>query len=460
MNLTNATIVAIATPPGVGALGIIRISGTGSFPIADKLFIGKKISEQPNHTLHYGKMINLHGKILDEVVLSIFRGPHSYTGEDVVEISCHGSQYILQEVVNAILECGASLAKPGEFTLRAFLNGKMDLSQAEAVADLISSETETAHALAISQLKGGIKNEIGELRSELLDFISLIELELDFSEEDVEFADRSKLKMLLEKIHLEIETLKNSFVLGNALKNGINTVIAGKPNAGKSTLLNALLNEERALVSEIAGTTRDTIEEKLNVNGIAFRFIDTAGIREAKDAIEKMGVERTLEKIRQSMILVYVFDVTTTSKEELWSDIASLLSTDQKLLIVANKMDLNPYVDYHDFINSQIQRVQIIPCSAKNKMNIDYLKDQLYQLAIGDQIMSADTVIVNARHLDALNRADQNIQEAISGMQSNLQTDLLAQNIRLAIYSLSEISGEITNDEILGNIFGKFCVGK
>lgn len=460
MIINNATIVAIATPPGVGALGIIRISGTGSFPIADKLFIGKKISEQPNHTLHYGKMKNLHGKILDEVVLSIFRGPHSYTGEDVVEISCHGSQYILQEVVNAILECGASLAKPGEFTLRAFLNGKMDLSQAEAVADLISSETETAHALAISQLKGGIKNEIGDLRSELLDFISLIELELDFSEEDVEFADRSKLNMLLQKIHLEIEKLKNSFVLGNAVKNGINTVIAGKPNAGKSTLLNALLNEERALVSDIAGTTRDTIEEKLNVNGIAFRFIDTAGIREAKDAIEKMGVERTLEKIRQSMILVYVFDVTTTSKEELWSDIASLLSTDQKLLIVANKMDLNPYVDYHDFINSQIQRVQIIPCSAKNKMNIDYLKDQLYQLAIGDQIMSADTVVVNARHLDALNRADQNIQEAITGMQTNLQTDLLAQNIRLAIYSLSEISGEITNDEILGNIFGKFCVGK
>jgi tRNA modification GTPase len=458
--IPNTTIIAIATPAGIGALGIIRISGPDSIPIADKLFLGKKLSEQLNHTLHYGKIQNLNGKILDEVVLSIFRGPHSYTGEDVVEISCHGSPYILQEVMNAILECGASLAKPGEFTLRAFMNGKMDLSQAEAVADLIASETESTHALALSQLKGGIRSEIGALRSEMVDFISLIELELDFSEEDVEFADRSKLKILLEKIHSEIQVLKNSFVLGNAVKNGINTVIAGKPNAGKSTLLNALLNEERALVSEIAGTTRDTIEEKLNINGVAFRVIDTAGIREAKDTIEAMGVERTMEKIRESMILVYVFDVTATTKEELWRDISSLVVSDQKFIIIANKMDLNPYIDYNDFINPQIGKEQIIPCSAKNKMNIDYLKEQLYRIAIGDQKINADSIVVNARHLDALNRADQNIGEAINGLQSNLQTDLLAQNIRLAIYSLSEISGKITNDEILGNIFGKFCIGK
>lgn len=460
MNKHGSTIVAIATPPGIGALGIIRISGPESFRIADALFPGKKIQDVATNTLHYGWIRNQEGKILDEAILSVFKAPHSYTGEDIIELSCHGSPYILQEVVNEILKCGASLAKPGEFTLRAFLNGKMDLSQAEAVADLIASENEATHSLAFSQLKGGIRSEIGHLRSEMVDFISLIELELDFAEEDVEFADRTKLKLLLEKIHKEIEKLKNSFVLGNAIKNGINTVIAGKPNAGKSTLLNALLNEERALVSEIAGTTRDTIEEKLNINGIAFRFIDTAGIREAKDAIEAMGVERTMEKIRQSMILIYVFDVTMTTKEELWEDISGLVRGDQKFIIIANKMDLNPYIDYQDFINPQIQKEQIIPCSAKNKMNIDYLKDRLYQITVGDQKMNADTIVVNARHLDALNRADQNITEAITGLQSNLQTDLLAQNIRLAIYSLSEISGEITNDEILGNIFGKFCIGK
>ncbi len=460
MNKHGSTIVAIATAPGIGALGIIRISGPESFRIADALFSGKKIQDVATNTLHYGWIRNQEGKILDEVILSVFKAPHSYTGEDIIELSCHGSPYILQEVVNEILKCGASLAKPGEFTLRAFLNGKMDLSQAEAVADLIASENEATHSLAFSQLKGGIRSEIGHLRSEMVDYISLIELELDFAEEDVEFADRTKLKLLLEKIHKEIEKLKNSFVLGNAIKNGINTVIAGKPNAGKSTLLNALLNEERALVSEIAGTTRDTIEEKLNINGIAFRFIDTAGIREAKDAIEAMGVERTMEKIRQSMILIYVFDVIMTTKEELWEDISGLVRGDQKFIIIANKMDLNPYIDYQDFINPQIQKEQIIPCSAKNKMNIDYLKDRLYQITVGDQKMNADTIVVNARHLDALNRADQNITEAITGLQSNLQTDLLAQNIRLAIYSLSEISGEITNDEILGNIFGKFCIGK
>lgn len=456
----ESTIVAIATPPGIGALGIIRVSGINSLAIADKIFIGKKISDQQNYSLHYGKIRNLQGKILDEVILSVFKAPHSFTGENSIEISCHGSQYILQEVVNAILEYGASLAKPGEFTLRAFLNGKMDLSQAEAVADLIASEDAATHALALSQLKGGIRSEIGDLRAEMVDFISLIELELDFAEEDVDFADRQKLRSLIEKIQNEVAKLKSSFVLGNAVKHGINTVIAGRPNAGKSTLLNALLNEERAIVSEIAGTTRDTIEEKLNIDGVGFRLIDTAGIREAKDTIEAMGVERTMEKIRESMILVYVFDVTTTSKEELWKDIDALVSTDQKYLLVINKMDLNPYQDYKDFINERIAKDQIIPCSAKNKMNIDYLKQSLYQLAIGDQHIQSDTIAINARHLDALSRADQNLHEALQGLNTNLQTDLLAQNIRLAIYALSEISGEITNDEILGNIFGKFCVGK
>jgi tRNA modification GTPase len=293
-----------------------------------------------------------------------------------------------------------------------------------------------------------------------LEFISLIELELDFAEEDVEFADRSRLKILLDKIHKEIEILKNSFALGNAVKSGIQTVIAGKPNAGKSTLLNALLNEERALVSDIPGTTRDTIEERLTIHGIGFRFIDTAGIRQANDLIESMGVERTFEKIKGSSIVLYVFDASSTTKEELWNELSALKLTDQKFLVIANKMDLNPYKDYTDFINEQIPKEHILPCSAKNKMNIDYLKTRLYELALGDHKLNADDIAINARHFDALHKADINILEAIQGISSNLQTDLLAQQIRLALYHLSEISGEITNDEILGNIFGKFCIGK
>jgi tRNA modification GTPase len=460
MSLSETTIAAIATAPGTAALGIIRMSGPQSIYIADRIFPSKQVSGALGTTLHYGKIIKEDGALVDEVLLSVFKAPHSYTGEDLIEISCHGSPYILQQMLNLLLSYGAVLAKPGEFTLRAFLNGKMDLSQAEAVADLIASESDSSHRMAINQLKGGIKKEIENLRSELLEFISLIELELDFAEEDVEFADRSRLKILLDKIHKEIEILKNSFALGNAVKSGIQTVIAGKPNAGKSTLLNALLNEERALVSDIPGTTRDTIEERLTIHGIGFRFIDTAGIRQANDLIESMGVERTFEKIKGSSIVLYVFDASSTTKEELWNELSALKLTDQKFLVIANKMDLNPYKDYTDFINEQIPKEHILPCSAKNKMNIDYLKTRLYELALGDHKLNADDIAINARHFDALHKADINILEAIQGISSNLQTDLLAQQIRLALYHLSEISGEITNDEILGNIFGKFCIGK
>ncbi|HEX5625727.1 MAG TPA: tRNA uridine-5-carboxymethylaminomethyl(34) synthesis GTPase MnmE, partial [Saprospiraceae bacterium] len=460
MQNNRDTIAAVATPPGVGAIGVVRVSGPDSIPLVNRFFDGADLESEPGYRLHFGRIHRPDGTLLDEVLLSLFRAPRSYTGEDSVEISCHGSPYILQEVLNLLLHAGARSAQPGEFTQRAFLNGRLDLSQAEAVADLIASETQASHTLAMSQLKGGIKEEIGRLRASLLDFISLIELELDFAEEDVEFANRNQLKELLQRLQLEIRRLQDSFVLGNAVRHGIQTVIAGKPNAGKSTLLNALLNEERALVSEIAGTTRDTIEEKLNINGIGFQFIDTAGLRETGDVVEEMGVKRTMEKLRSARIAIYVFDVNETPPAALQEELKALMEGEQEWLAVANKMDLNPYVDYHTYVSEQLPADRIIPCSAKNKMNIDYLKERLYQLALGDRKMQADTVAVNARHLDALNRASDSIHDALSGIESKIQTDLLAQSIRRAIYELSEISGEITSDEVLGNIFGKFCIGK
>lgn len=458
--MQKTTIAAIATAPGTGAIGLIRVSGSDSILLVSQLFKGKDLLKVAANTVHFGKITDASGQVLDEVLVTVFRSPHSYTGEDLVEISCHGSTYILQSVLNSVLAAGAIPAKAGEFTMRAFLNGKMDLSQAEAVADLIASETQAAQQLAISQLKGGIKNEIQELRSELLHFISLLELELDFSEEDVEFADRKNLESLLVKVQDHILKLYASFSLGNAVKQGVKTVIAGRPNAGKSTLLNALLQEERAIVSEIAGTTRDTIEEPLNINGILFRLIDTAGLREAQDQIEKMGVARSMEKIKESSVLVYVFDVIETSKEQLWEDLEKLKQTGQQLLVIANKMDLNPGVDYEHYVNQFLSKNQIIPCSAKNKMNLDYIKTQLYQLVLGDSKIQDDSIAINARHQDALQKSIQQIEAAINGMQSGLQSELLAQYIRHALYHLAEISGEITNDEILGTIFGKFCIGK
>lgn len=459
-NNSKTTIVAIATPEGVDAVGMIRLSGTEALNIADQVFKGKKISQQKSHTAHLGRIIDEQALTLDEVLATVFVGPHSYTGENIVELSCHGSPYILKEILELLIRKGAVMARPGEFTQRAFLNGKLDLSQAEAVADLIASESEAAHRLAMSQLKGGIKNEIAELRNQLLNFASLIELELDFAEEDVEFADRTQFKQLLHAALNKIDSLHQSFVLGNAVKNGISTVIAGRPNAGKSTLLNALLEEERAIVSDIAGTTRDTIEEKMNINGVLFRFIDTAGIREAQDQIEAMGVQRTMEKINESTVLIYVFDVIKTSKEEMWQEVASLIRPNQRLLVVANKMDLNPYIDYEHFVHPNIPKENIIACSAKNLMNIPYLKDKLYQMALGDQKIQSTSIAINARHRQALESAAINLREVLNGLDTHLETDLLAQSIRQALYHLAEISGQISNEEILGNIFGKFCIGK
>ena len=402
MNYSNHnisdTIVALATPPGIGAIGVIRLSGVNAVKIANQNFKGKDLEQQASHTLHFGTIRHDDGKIIDEVVLSLFVAPKSYTGENVVEISCHGSNYIIQELIQLFMDKGARMAQPGEFTLRAFLNGRMDLSQAEAVADLIASTSESSHEIAMQQMRGGFSEEIKVLRQELVDFASLIELELDFAEEDVEFADRTKLVELVKKIQKIISALLESFKLGNVIKNGVSTVLAGRPNAGKSTLLNALLNEERAIVSDIAGTTRDTIEEILNINGIEFRLIDTAGIREAQDQIEAVGVQKTYEKIASSALLVYVFDVLETKIDEVLGDLEKLQKDGLHIIVVCNKMDTSPHFKPEWLTNPLDENIpdfffrvrpstvhrppsteQIITASALQKMNIPYLKEKLYE---------------------------------------------------------------------------------
>ncbi|MBV6426348.1 MAG: tRNA modification GTPase MnmE [Haliscomenobacter sp.] len=480
MNLSD-TIIALATPPGVGAIGVIRLSGEDAIVLADRFFHGKPLNEQPSHTIHFGTIRDETGRIVDEVLVSLFIAPRSYTGENVVEISCHGSNYILEEVIRLFLRAGARQAQPGEFTLRAFLNGRMDLSQAEAVADLIASASSEAHKLAIAQLRGGVSDEIKRLRQELLDFASLIELELDFSEEDVEFADRTQLHHLIDRIQTLIKALLDSFQLGNAIRQGVSTVIAGRPNAGKSTLLNALLNEERAIVSEIAGTTRDTIEEILNIQGIQFRIIDTAGIREAHDTIEALGVERTLEKVRQSAVLVYVFDVVKTSPEQVRHDLAQLVHPDLKVLVVANKMDLNPYTQFEHYFEGlgeqeagsrergaqsspldplNVSATQWVPISAINRMNIEYLKEKLFETVIQEELSMDTAILSNTRHYEALQKAGESLQAVKQNLQTGVATDFIAMDIRRALHFLGEITGEISTDDLLGNIFSRFCIGK
>lgn len=450
-------IVALATPSGTGAIAVIRVSGPDAITLADPLFRsikGKKMVQQKSHTIHLGHIVD-QGKVLDEVLVSIFKGPHSYTGENVIEISCHGSPYIQQQIIQLLLRNGCRSASAGEFTLRAFLNGKMDLSQAEAVADLIASDSEAAHDIAMQQMRGGFSNEIQELRQELLNFASFIELELDFSQEDVEFADRTQFNQLLSRISEVLKKLIDSFALGNVIKNGIPVAIVGQPNVGKSTLLNVLLNEERAIVSEIAGTTRDTVEDHISIKGINFRFIDTAGIRETVDVVEKIGIERTFDKIEKARLIIYLFDGMAFDKKEL--EQIQEKYPNKRLLPICNKTDLlNP--EQVDKIKSEIPDVLFL--SAKLKTGIPELEQKLLSLVDSGALSGDNTIITNSRHYDALLKALEEIQKVKEGLDMELSSDLMAIDIRQALYHLGEITGSVTTDDLLGNIFSNFCIGK
>ncbi|WP_421804079.1 tRNA uridine-5-carboxymethylaminomethyl(34) synthesis GTPase MnmE [Flagellimonas sp.] len=450
-------IVALATPSGTGAIAVIRVSGPDAITLMDPLFKsikGKKLANQKSHTIHLGHIVD-DGKVLDEVLVSLFKGPHSYTGENVVEISCHGSPYIQQQIIQLVLRNGCRSASAGEFTLRAFLNGKIDLSQAEAVADLIASDSEAAHDIAMQQMRGGFSNEIQELRQELLNFASLIELELDFSQEDVEFADRTQFNELLSRISEVLKKLIDSFALGNVIKNGIPVAIVGQPNVGKSTLLNVLLNEERAIVSEIAGTTRDTVEDHISIKGINFRFIDTAGIRETVDVVEKIGIERTFDKIEKARLIIYLFDGMAFDKKELQQ--IQEKYPNKRLLPICNKTDLlNP--EQIEKITSEIPDVLFL--SAKLKTGIPELEQKLLSLVDSGALSGDTTIITNSRHYDALLKALEEIQKVKEGLDMELSSDLMAIDIRQALYHLGEITGSVTTDDLLGNIFSNFCIGK
>jgi tRNA modification GTPase len=449
------TIVALASPNGIGAIAVIRLSGPDAIAIANSVWKGKDLTKQASHTIHFGHIVD-GDLVLDEVLASLFVAPRSYTRENVVEISCHASGYIIESIIKLFIKKGARSAKPGEFTLRAFLNGQLDLSQAEAVADLIASNSKASQQVALQQLRGGFSTQLQALREQLVNFASLIELELDFAEEDVEFANRDQLKNLIHEITKIVGRLIQSFELGNAIKNGVNTVIAGRPNAGKSTLLNALLNEERAIVSHIPGTTRDTIEEVLNIQGINFRLIDTAGIREATDAIEQIGVQRTMEKISQSALLVYVFDAAEITTEELNNDIESLQKPGISMLLVANKADL--LTDAQLTALPHGDKLTII--SAKEKQHIDELKQRIYSSSIKDQLSGDETMVTNIRHLEALQKTEEALVRVLGGIDGSITSDFLSMDIKQALHYLGEITGVVTTDDLLENIFSKFCIGK
>ena len=451
------TIVAIATAPGTGAIAIIRLSGENSIKIVDTFFKNKsktKLSEKKPNTIHFGEIIDK-DNIIDEVLVSIFHAPHSYTGENSVEISCHGSIYIQQKILEIATNNGARLADPGEYTLRAFLNAKLDLSQAEAVADLIASTSEAARKVAMNHLKGGFSDELQILRTQLVNFVSLIELELDFSEEDVEFADRIELNNLIDTMRTKIKSLTDSFELGNAIKTGIPVAIIGQPNVGKSTLLNTLLREDKALVSDIAGTTRDSIEDVISINGILFRFIDTAGLRTTTDTIENLGIERTIEKVQKAEIVLYLIDASIDRVPELYSKIKPYLE-DKKLIIILNKIDQAIIsLNSTDFNNSEILEI-----SAKHKTNIEKLEKTLLKVANFASFNQNDIIISNTRHYEALSRSYEASEQVKSALEANLSSDLLSFDIREMLRAIGEITGEITDNEILGNIFKNFCIGK
>ena len=457
--LNDNTIIAISTPTGIGAISIVRLSGDKALEIVDVFFKNKskkKLINQKTNTSHYGQIVDK-GILIDEVIVTIYKNPNSFTGEDTVEISCHGSKYIQQKILHLFIKNGVAPAKPGEFSLRSFLNGKRDLIQAEAIADLISSESEASHSLAIKQMKGGFSIEIKKLRKKLLDFASLIELELDFSEEDIEFADRNQFKLLLNKIEKTISKLTDSFSLGNVLKNGIPIAIIGPPNSGKSTLLNTLLNEDKAIVSEIAGTTRDIIEDQINLNGINFRFIDTAGLRKTKNKIEKIGIKKTYDKLKNASYILYMIDSQSyiKKKSNIKLEINSILKKikNTPIMILFNKIDIYKISD-NDMSDLNMDKVQI---SAKNKTGIKTLINKLILNFKNDK---DQTLITNARHYSALLKTNKSVSNIKKGLSNNIPGDLLSIDIKEAIENLGEITGEITNDELLGNIFGKFCIGK
>lgn len=454
MYTISDTIVAPATPPGESALGIIRLTGTKAVDIVAEIFAGKQLKEQKSHTAHFGKIVD-ENKVIDEVVVTLFCAPHSYTGENIVEISCHGSAYILQQVTDLCLRHGARMAKPGEFTLRAFLKGKMDLTQAEAVADLIASHSSAAHKAAITNLRGGFSARLKDMREELIKFSSLIELELDFAEEDVTFADRPQLYELVHQLTDTTEKLLQSFKLGNIVKNGVSVAIIGKPNTGKSTLLNTLLDEERAIVSDIAGTTRDTIEETLNIDGVLFRIIDTAGIRDhSADVIENIGIARSKTAMEQADIVLYVFDATHASPEEVAKQRNDFEAAGTQYMLVGNKVDAATPGQQQAYGDG------VVYISAKNKENIHELKSLLYNKVTGGQVNTEGTLVTNARHYGALQDVLASLQDIKKGMDANLPGDLVSLDIRRTLHYLGDITGEVTTEDKLDYIFSKFCIGK
>jgi tRNA modification GTPase len=464
--LDQSTICAISTSPGIGAIAVVRLSGSEAIQIAGKVFQSpnknKILTDQPANTLHFGQIV-FKNEVIDEVVVALFRTPHSFTGEDIVEISCHGSTFIQQKILEILIENGARMALPGEFTQRAFLNGKMDLSQAEAVADVIASSNAAAHKLAINQMRGGFSREINDLRSQLLHFTAMIELELDFAEEEVEFANRTELRNLTNKIEALLRKLKNSFQLGNAIKNGIPVAIVGETNVGKSTLLNALLNEEKAIVSHIHGTTRDVIEDVVNIHGTAFRFFDTAGIRDTKDHIENLGIERSYSKLDLATVILLVVDMQNPYPivKQRIDKIRKRISNDQKLIIVANKIDTG--------LHETIQQLEVMDISdneklifiaAKKKQNLEELIEMMIHSVNIDAVNQEDVIVTNARHFEILKNAHEAIVRVLNGLDSGITGDFLAQDIRECLHYLAEITGEVGTEEVLGHIFKNFCIGK
>ncbi len=448
------TIIALATPSGKGAIAVVRLSGKKAVEVVNYFFKSKDLAKVASHTIHWGLLRN-NGKLIDEILVSVFIAPRSYTGENMVEISCHGSAYIVESIIRLFVAHGVRYAKAGEFTQRAFLNGKLDLTQAEAVADLIASDSEITHQTALKQMRGGFSKEIKTLREKLIHFASLIELELDFAEEDVEFADRSSLRQLIKELQQLVSRLVESFALGNVIKNGVATVIVGKPNTGKSTLLNTLLNEEKAIVSDIAGTTRDVIEDEMVICGITFRFIDTAGLRDTTDEIEAIGVQKTYEQMKQAALIIYLFDISTETLSTVQEKIDELKVFNTPLLCVANKIDLVDTNTTDDF-----KTKNMVAISATKQMHIATLKQKLISTVYSESFESTNTIVTNARHHESLSQTQKSLYDVLAGINKQVSTDLLALDMRTALRHLGEIMGEITTEDLLDNIFSKFCIGK